>query len=164
MRAWGPSIPAARLERFLQFCAEDNIQVCDPTTPAQYFHLLRRQIKQSLRKPLVVMTPKSLLRHPRATAELNELADGAFREIMDDPHGPENPQRVIVCSGKLFYALAERRSARKIDDTAIVRVEQFYPFPEKSSGIGSWKNSPAVALGSGRAPQYGRMGIYSPAT
>ena len=127
----GPEHSSARLERFLQLCAEDNLQVCAPTTPAQYFHLLRRQAKQRLRKPLVVMTPKSLLRHPQAVSKLTRLATGGFEEILVDPLKTVKPQRLIFCSGKIYYDLEQRRRERDTQDTAIVRLEQLYPFPAR---------------------------------
>ncbi len=126
----GPEHSSARLERFLQLCAGENIQVCNPTTPAQYFHLLRRQVKVSFRKPLIVMTPKSLLRHPLAVSRLNDFSDGHFQAVMDDPETPEAPKNVIFCSGKIFYELYKRRLDLKNTHTAIVRLEQFYPVPE----------------------------------
>ncbi|HEY8506131.1 MAG TPA: hypothetical protein VIL46_16210, partial [Gemmataceae bacterium] len=127
----GPEHSSARPERFLQMCAEDNIQVCNPTTPAQYFHLLRRQIKRDFRKPLVVLTPKSLLRHREAVSPLDELARGHFREVLDDPRAgdPARVRRVLLCSGKVYYDLLEQRGDRP--DLAVVRLEQFYPFPER---------------------------------
>jgi 2-oxoglutarate dehydrogenase E1 component len=127
----GPEHSSARLERFLQLCAEDNIQVCDPTTPAQYFHLLRRQAKAPFRKPLVIMTPKSLLRHPTAVSDLNELSSEVFQPILDDPLKSYTARKVLLCSGKIYYQLLQRREALKTEDPAIVRLEQFYPFPEK---------------------------------
>ncbi len=127
----GPEHSSARPERFLQLCAEENLQVCNATTPAQYFHLLRRQMKRPVRKPLVLMTPKSLLRHPLARSTLSEMATGTFREILDDPMAPKAPERLLLCSGKIYYELLQRRTALKKTDLAIVRVEQFYPFPEK---------------------------------
>jgi 2-oxoglutarate dehydrogenase E1 component len=126
----GPEHSSARLERFLQLCAGDNIQVCNPTTPAQYFHLLRRQVKVSFRKPLIVMTPKSLLRHPLAVSMLNDLSDGQFQAVLDDPEPPEAAKNVIFCSGKIFYELYKRRSDIKNMEMAIVRLEQLYPVPE----------------------------------
>jgi len=125
----GPEHSSARLERFLQLCAGDNIQVCNATTPAQYFHLLRRQVKRDLRKPLIVMTPKSLLRHPRAVSKLADLTSGRFREVLDDEAGIESPRCVIFCSGKIYYDLLARREESDVSDVAIVRIEQFYPFP-----------------------------------
>jgi 2-oxoglutarate dehydrogenase E1 component len=124
----GPEHSSARLERFLQMCAEDNIQVCNLTTPAQYFHALRRQMKRDFRKPLVLMTPKSLLRHKDCVSGADEFATMAFREVIDDvvPR-PDRVRRVLACSGKVYYDLLEKKPG---DDLAIVRVEQFYPFPE----------------------------------
>ena len=127
----GPEHSSARLERFLQLCAGDNMQVCHLTTPAQYFHLLRRQLKNSWRKPLVLMTPKSLLRHPRAVSKTADLTTGGFLEVMDDVPGFENARRVILCSGKVYYQLSMEREKQAITDTAILRLEQFYPFPAK---------------------------------
>ena len=128
----GPEHSSARLERFLQLCAEHNMQVCVPTTPAQIFHLIRRQAIRPLRKPLVVMSPKSLLRHKRATSSLDELATGRFETVLPDPAQPEpdKVRRLILCSGKVFYDLLEKREADDIKDVAIVRIEQLYPFPE----------------------------------
>ena len=128
----GPEHSSARLERFLQLCAEHNIQVCTPTTPAQIFHLLRRQSVRPLRKPLVIMTPKSLLRHKRATSVLDELANGRFETVIAD-EAVENPaavKRLILCGGKVYYDLLEKRETDGIKDAAIIRIEQLYPFPE----------------------------------
>jgi 2-oxoglutarate dehydrogenase E1 component len=129
MEGLGPEHSSARLERFLQLCAGDNMQVCYPTTPAQYFHLLRRQVKRPMRKPLVVMTPKSLLRHPLAVSTLDEMAAGSFMEVLDDAAGIQNPKRLLLCSGKIYYALLQWRQTVKREDVAIVRLEQLYPFP-----------------------------------
>jgi 2-oxoglutarate dehydrogenase E1 component len=125
----GPEHSSARLERFLQLCGEDNIQVINPTTPAQFFHALRRQMKRNFRKPLIVMTPKSLLRYKGATSSVAELEDGHFHEVADDTSAdPARVRRVIVCSGKVYYDLLEART--KADaPVALVRLEQFYPFP-----------------------------------
>jgi 2-oxoglutarate dehydrogenase E1 component len=127
----GPEHSSARLERFLQLCAEDNIQVCIPTTPAQVFHMLRRQAIRPLRSPLIVMTPKSLLRHKEAISQLEELAEGTFQTVIDetDDLEPSAVKRVIFCSGKVFYDLRAARREREIADIAIVRIEQMYPFP-----------------------------------
>lgn len=125
----GPEHSSARIERYLQLCAEENIQVCNPTTPAQHFHLLRRQMKQNFRKPLVVMTPKSLLRRPVAVSGLGELAAGCFREVIGDSNEFAGARRVLVCSGKVYYDLLGRRSDLGDRDTAILRIEQLYPFP-----------------------------------
>ncbi|MFP5212356.1 MAG: 2-oxoglutarate dehydrogenase E1 component, partial [Acidobacteriota bacterium] len=143
----GAEHSSARLERFLQMCAEDNMQVCFPTTPAQYFHLLRRQVRRNFRKPLIVMSPKSLLRHPLAVSNLSELSKGRFFEVLGEIDPVENPSRVLLCSGKVYYDLLEkRRSLQGAADTAIVRIEQLYPFPKaqleetlsKYPGVKDW--------------------------
>ena len=128
----GPEHSSARLERFLLLAAEDNLQVVNPTTPAQYFHLLRRQVLRPWRKPLVVMTPKSLLRHPRVVSRLLDLADGGFQRLIPDSN-PERHQvrRVLLCSGKIYYDLEKYREEQKRDDVAIVRLEQLYPLREQ---------------------------------
>ena len=128
----GPEHSSARLERFLQLCANDNIQVCNITTPANYFHALRRQMLRPFRKPLVIMTPKSLLRHPLAKSERDEfLGDRQFRRIVSDQTeiADEDVRRVVLCSGKVAYDLMERRDKEGIDDISIIRIEQLYPFP-----------------------------------
>jgi len=132
----GPEHSSARLERFLQLCAENNLQVCYPTTPAQYFHLLRRQVRPGMERPLVVITPKSLLRLPAAASVLDDFTSGGFLPVIDDPgiKSPEAVNRIVLCSGKVYYDLLEAR--KKLDNTgkdqvAIVRLEQFYPFPQK---------------------------------
>ena len=127
----GPEHSSARLERFLQLCAEDNIQVCIPSTPAQVFHMLRRQTIRPLRKPLIVMTPKSLLRHKEAVSQLDELSSGGFQTVIDetDAIDPQSVKRVVMCSGKVFYDLRAARRERDIKDIAIIRIEQMYPFP-----------------------------------
>ena len=132
----GPEHSSARPERFLQLCAEGNMQVVQPTLPAQLFHVLRRQIHRRFRKPLIVLTPKSLLRHPRSVSRLADLADGAFRLVLDDPRQPDPAEvrRVLLCSGKIFFPLAERRDEAERGDLAIVRLEQLYPFPAAEVG------------------------------
>lgn len=127
----GPEHSSARLERFLQLCAENNLQVCYPTTPAQYFHLLRRQIKPGLERPLVVMTPKSLLRLPAATSSREDLTNGGFHPLIDDAEvkDPSVVQRIVLCSGKVFYDLNEARKKSEETRVSLVRLEQFYPFP-----------------------------------
>ena len=127
----GPEHSSARLERFLQLTAERNMQVIVPTTPAQIFHALRRQMRRPFRKPLIVMSPKSLLRHPEAVSPLAELTDGAFRLVIDDARvtAPEAVRRVVLCAGKIVYALDAARRERGRTDVALVRVEQLYPFP-----------------------------------
>jgi 2-oxoglutarate dehydrogenase E1 component len=128
----GPEHSSARLERYLQLCAENNIQVVVPSSPAQCFHMLRRQLKRSFRKPLIVMSPKSLLRHRLAVNDLEDLTEGHFQEIIPeiDPHDPAKITRVVACSGKVFYDLLEARRERKLEHVAIIRVEQLYPFPQ----------------------------------
>ncbi|TVQ97773.1 MAG: 2-oxoglutarate dehydrogenase E1 component [Deltaproteobacteria bacterium] len=125
----GPEHSYARLGRFLQSCAEDNMQVCDCTTPAQFYHLLRRQMLARWRKPLVVMTPKSLLRHKRAVSTLKDLADGTFHRIIPDVSGtaPDRVRRVLLCSGRVYYDLEEEREKREATDVHILRLEQLYP-------------------------------------
>ena len=126
----GAEHSSARLERYMQLCAEDNMRVCAPTTPAQMFHLLRRQALSLCRLPLVVMTPKSLLRHPMAVSALSELSDGHFHCVLDDGEvEPEAVRRLVVCSGKVYYELRQMREERDLSDVAIVRIEQIYPFP-----------------------------------
>ena len=127
----GPEHSSARLERYLQLCAENNLQVCYPTSPAQYFHLLRRQVKQEIVRPLIVMTPKSLLRLPAASSAIDELETGGFRPVIDDAHISERSKvkRIVVCSGKVYYDLESARETADNGDVAIVRLEQFYPFP-----------------------------------
>jgi 2-oxoglutarate dehydrogenase E1 component len=126
----GPEHSSARLERFLLLAAEDNIQVTYPTTPAQLFHLLRRQAIRSWRKPLVVMTPKSLLRSPKVASNLDELDSGSFQRIIPDGLPDSDAvRRVLLCSGKIYYELLERRESLGREDVAIVRIEQLYPLP-----------------------------------
>lgn len=128
----GPEHSSARLERFMQLCAENNIQVCNPTTPAQVYHMLRRQAIRYMRRPLVVMSPKWILRHKLATSSLEELANGKFQTVIgDDKIQPENAKRVIICNGKVYYHLLEAREEREQEDVALVRIEQLYPFPEE---------------------------------
>jgi 2-oxoglutarate dehydrogenase E1 component len=127
----GPEHSSARLERFLQLCAEDNMQVAYPSSPAQYFQVLRRQIKRDFRRPLVLMTPKSLLRLKAAMSPVEELVSGRFLEVIDDTKAdPGRVRRVVLCSGKLYYELLERRNQEEGGDVALMRVEQLYPFPE----------------------------------
>ena len=128
----GPEHSSARLERFLQLCAQDNIQVCVPTLPSQMFHLLRRQIVRPLRKPLVIMSPKALLRHPASTSSLDDLATGAFMPVIDDARKPRHARRVVACSGRVWFDLEAQRESLGLEDVALVRVEQLYPFPEQA--------------------------------
>jgi 2-oxoglutarate dehydrogenase E1 component len=128
----GPEHSSARLERFLQLCAEENIQVCNLTTPAQYFHLLRRQMKRPFKKPLIIMTPKSMLRLEAAASKLEDFTNDRFHEILHSPllDKPEKIKRIILCSGKIYYDLLKFRDENKIATTAFVRVEQLYPLDE----------------------------------
>jgi 2-oxoglutarate dehydrogenase E1 component len=140
----GPEHSSARLERYLQLCAEDNMQVVYPTTPANYFHVLRRQLHREIRKPLILMTPKSLLRHKRAVSRLDELAkDTTFHRILYDDAQmlpseaiklvPDDKiRRIVLCSGKVYYDLHEEREKRGIDDIYLMRIEQLYPVPLKA--------------------------------
>jgi 2-oxoglutarate dehydrogenase E1 component len=126
----GPEHSSARIERFLTLCAEENLEVCYPSTPASYFHLLRRHARTTREKPLVVMTPKSLLRHPRCVSSLERLAEGGFEEVLDDRAAePGRTRRVTLVSGKLYYELLKSREDAKADHVALVRLEQLYPFP-----------------------------------
>ncbi len=182
----GPEHSSARPERYLQLCAEDNIQVANLTTPAQYFHILRRQMKRPFRKPLVLMTPKSLLRHKHALSPIDEFCEGQFRTVIDDTINPDPVQRVLLCSGKVYYDLLDRRDGEHRDDVAVVRVEQLYPFPvenlrralaryrnahewvwvqEESMNMGAWTFMEPRLRALGFAVAYvGRDSSASPAT
>ncbi len=185
----GPEHSSARLERYLQLCAENNLQVCNLTTPAQIFHALRRQMRRDFKKPLVVMSPKSLLRNPAAVSTLDELATGSFQEIIDDPAMPSaalaKDGRIILCSGKVYYDLVDQRTKLAATNTAIVRVEQLYPLhterlaqiaakyakaklvwcQEESQNNGAWSFiAPQLETLFGRKPLYaGRDASASPA-
>ncbi len=182
----GPEHSSARLERFLQLCAEDNIQVANCSTPAQYFHILRRQMRREFRKPLVLMTPKSLLRHKECVSRIEEFTDQCFQSILPDDDAPKSPRRVILCSGKVYYDLIAYRREAKIEDAAIVRVEQFYPLngkflqsivgaygkkapivwcQEEPANMGAWTFlAPQLEALLGRRPLYaGRIASASPA-
>jgi 2-oxoglutarate dehydrogenase E1 component len=127
----GPEHSSARMERYLQACAEDNIQVAYPSTPLSYFHILRRQALRKIKKPLILMTPKGLLRDPRCTSVLGDFAKSGFEEILPDTMASKNARRIILCSGKVYFDLNDYRQAEKIEDTAIVRLEQLYPVHER---------------------------------
>lgn len=129
----GPEHSSARLERYLQLCAERNLRICMPTTPAQIFHLLRRQMMLNCRKPLIVMSPKSLLRHRLAVSTLEDFSEGEFRPLIPETENTDkkNITRVIMCSGKVYYDLYEKRASENRTDIAIIRVEQLYPFPKQ---------------------------------
>jgi 2-oxoglutarate dehydrogenase E1 component len=154
----GPEHSSARLERYLQMCAEDNMQVANCTTPANFFHILRRQLKRDIRKPLILMTPKSLLRHKRAVSRLDEMAIGTsfHRVLWDDAEylksekirlvDNDEIRRVVLCSGKVYYDLYEEREKREINDVYLMRVEQLYPFPLKAlvTELSRFKNAEIV--------------------
>ncbi|MBF0305144.1 MAG: 2-oxoglutarate dehydrogenase E1 component [Alphaproteobacteria bacterium] len=150
MEGQGPEHSSARLERYLQLCAEDNMQVCDFTTPANYFHALRRQVRRNFRKPLVVMTPKSLLRHKLCVSSLADMGPGSrFHRVLAETH-PLRPdaeiRRVVLCSGKVYYDLLEERMASGQDDVAIIRIEQLYPWPKDTlvRELGRYSNAELV--------------------
>jgi len=123
----GPDHSSARPERFLQLCADNNIQVTYPSTPAQFFHLLRRQVRQPFRKPLIVFTPKSLLRHPLCVSKLGEFTSGRFKEILTANEDPARIRKILICSGKIAVELLERRMKDGRDDLELIRIEQLYP-------------------------------------
>jgi len=128
----GPEHSSARIERFLVLCAENNMQIVNCTTPANLFHVLRRQVYRQFRKPLVIFTPKSLLRHPKCVSPIAEFTSGGFREVIDDPSAdPEKIKRLVFSTGKIFYELAEERDRLQTNDTALIRLEQIYPFPSE---------------------------------
>jgi 2-oxoglutarate dehydrogenase E1 component len=181
----GPEHSSARLERFLQASAEDNIQVANVTTPAQYFHLLRRQVRRDFRKPLIVMSPKSLLRHPAAVSRIPDFTSGGFQEILEEPGALQGAARLVLCSGKVYYDLCDYREKNALNDTAIVRVEQLYPLhterlseiakaspgarlvwcQEESQNMGAWSwIAPQLGKVFGKVPIYaGRDASSSPA-
>ena len=139
----GPEHSSARLERFLTLCAEDNMQIINATTPANFFHVIRRQLKRKFRKPLIIFTPKSLLRHPECVSPIAELSQGGFREIIDDPEAnAEEINRVIFCTGKVYYELLDEKRKNSLHDSAIIRIEQLFPFPagQIDGIIGKYKN------------------------
>ncbi len=144
----GPEHSSARLERFLELCAEDNLQVCNLTTPAQLFHALRRQIHRDFRKPIIIMSPKSLLRHKRAVSRVSDFTHGSFQEILDEVElaNPQAVRRLLLCSGKVYYSLIEARRAQLIEDAAVIRLEQLYPFPSRALRhlVASYSNAQQV--------------------
>ena len=182
----GPEHSSARLERFLQACAEDNIQVCNLSTPAQYFHVLRRQMKRDIRMPLIIMAPKSLLRHKQVVSQNNDFLNGTFKEILDDSNPGKKIERIILSTGKVFYDLKDFRTNNKIENTALLRIEQLYPLnrkrlkelltqysdakklvwcQEESQNMGAWTYiAPILEELSGQKPFYaGRDASASPA-
>ena len=144
----GPEHSSARLERFLQLCAEHNMQVCVPSTPAQMFHLLRRQMMRSLRKPLIVMTPKSLLRHRQSVSSLRDLSGGRFRRLIGETErlSRDRVKRIVFCCGKVYYDLVEKRRKDRLDSVAIVRIEELYPFPREqyARAVAAWPNATEI--------------------
>jgi 2-oxoglutarate dehydrogenase E1 component len=182
----GPEHSSARIERYLQLCADDNLLVVNPSTPAQLFHLLRRQVTAPYRRPLIVFTPKALLRHPACTSAISEFSDGHFQEIIPDQLAAANCRRVLLCSGKIYYDLLEHRQTFEYTDIAIIRIEQLFPlhrerlkelstaYPpqteycwvqEESGNGGGWDHlRPQLTEILGREPQYiGRKRSASPA-
>ncbi len=129
----GSEHSSGRMERFLQLCAEYNMQVCDVTTPANFFHLLRKQVKQPFRKPLIVFTPKKLLRHPKAVSSLKDMSKGSFQMVIEDNSvDKKKVNKVVLCTGKMYYEMLEEREKRGVTDMALIRLEQLYPFPQKA--------------------------------
>ncbi|HUH12285.1 MAG TPA: hypothetical protein VMK65_04215, partial [Longimicrobiales bacterium] len=189
----GPEHSSARIERFLTLAAEDNMRISYPSSPASYFHLLRRQGRDPVEKPLVVFTPKSLLRHPRCVSSLQDLAEGRFEAVLDDAAAsPGRARRIVMAAGKLHYDLLKAREDEHKDDVALVRIEEFYPFPsadlarvlgrypasaelvwaqEEPRNMGAWRfvreqflDGPMRELAGGRVPRYvGRPESASPA-
>ena len=182
----GPEHSSARIERFLQLCAGDNLQVAYPSTPAQYFHLLRRQLKQPFRRPLIVFTPKSLLRHPACRSNLSDLANGSFQEILADNAASDAVRTLMLCSGKIYHELRERKEQDGREDVALMRIEQLYPLrddllqralspyrqaerllwvQEEPRNMGAWQFlAPQLARISGLSPVYvGRQEMAAPA-
>ena len=161
----GPEHSSARLERFLQLCAEDNMQVCVPTTPAQMFHLLRRQLLRPYRKPLAIMSPKSLLRHRLSTSTREDLCTGGFQVLIDeiDNVDPAQITRLVLCSGKVYYNILEQRREDGLRHVAIVRVEQLYPFPEEEIRATPREipQGDGDLLGTGRAAQPGKLVLHA---
>jgi 2-oxoglutarate dehydrogenase E1 component len=145
----GPEHSSARLERFLQLCGKQNMFVCNLTTPAQIFHALRRQVLWNFRKPLVVMSPKSLLRHPMAVSALTDFTEAGFQEVIDDASSLASAakiKRVLLCSGKIYYDLLAAKTEKKRDDVAILRLEQIYPWPgaKLTEALGKYKNASEI--------------------
>jgi 2-oxoglutarate dehydrogenase E1 component len=165
----GPEHSSARIERFLVLCAGNNMQIANCTTPAQYFHLLRRQMyggtdRRGVRKPLVVFTPKSLLRHAKAVSTVADLTSGGFREVLPDGAAidPGQITRVVFCSGKIYYDLLAAREQRQANHVALVRIEQLYPFAERcqrrAAALPAHRGS---GLGAGGAAQHGTLALHA---
>ena len=160
----GPEHSSARIERFLQLAARDNIQICQPSTAAQYFHMLRRQAMRAWRKPLVVFTPKSMLRNPAASSPLADLGTARFQTVIPD-RGDGSAERVLLCTGKIGHELLAERKRRKDTSTAIIFLEQLYPFPEAelAAEMDRHTEGAGIRVGAGRAGEYGRAGILAAA-
>lgn len=140
----GPEHTSGRMERFLQLCAQQNMRVANCSTPAQLFHLLRAQAHLKTKKPLILFTPKALLRHPTCVSSLNDFSQGHFQEVIDDPMAVEKPKRLLFCSGKIFYDLVQERERRKANGIVLIRVEQLYPFPKEKISALIQKYSPVT--------------------
>jgi 2-oxoglutarate dehydrogenase E1 component len=154
----GAEHSSARLERFLSLCAELNFQVVNATTPANFFHVIRRQQMRDFRKPLVVFTPKSLLRHPKCTSPISDFTTGSFKEVIDDD-SVTNAKKLVLCSGKIYYDLLAYRLEHKVSDTAIVRIEQLYPLPQKQLQEVFAKHKNAQIVWAQEEPE--NMGAYT---
>ena len=163
LEGMGPEHSSARMERFLTLAAEDNIQIVQPTTPAQYFHVLRRQAIRKWRKPLVVFTPKSLLRSPQAVSSLEDCTTGYFQRVLPETAKPQNIKRILLCTGKVFYDLAAHREEHKRQDVAIIRLEQLYPTASRTIGTdaGFLSRTYPRALGARGAGQHGFVALFA---
>ena len=155
----GAEHSSARMERYLQLCAQHNMQMVNCTTPANFFHVLRRQLKRKFRKPLVVFTPKSLLRHPQCVSSIQDFTTGRFQEIIDDTIEASSVKKLVLCSGKLYYELLQERKENNINDVAIVRIEQLYPLPTKQINIAIEKYNPEQLIWAQEEPE--NMGAWS---
>ena len=155
----GAEHSSARMERYLQLCAQHNMQMVNCTTPANFFHVLRRQLKRKFRKPLVVFTPKSLLRHPQCVSSIQDFTTGRFQEIIDDTIEASSVKKLVLCSGKLYYELLQERKKNNINDVAIVRIEQLYPLPTKQINIAIEKYNPEQLIWAQEEPE--NMGAWS---
>ena len=155
----GAEHSSARMERYLQLCAQHNMQMVNCTTPANFFHVLRRQLKRKFRKPLVVFTPKSLLRHPQCVSSIQDFTTGRFQEIIDDTIEASSVKKLVLCSGKLYYELLQERKENNINDVAIVRMEQLYPLPTKQINIAIEKYNPEQLIWAQEEPE--NMGAWS---
>ena len=147
------------MERYLQLCAQHNMQMVNCTTPANFFHVLRRQLKRNFRKPLVVFTPKSLLRHPQCVSSIQDFTTGRFQEIIDDTVDASSVKKLVLCSGKLYYELLQAREENNRKDVAIVRMEQLYPLPQKQINAIIDKYNPEQLIWAQEEPE--NMGMES---